>query len=210
MTVKNFPQCGFSGDTFKAWWAQNKTSMLVSGIGGAVSSGIGSGLSSLTTLAAGGMAVGTAIAPGVGTVAGAAIGAGIGVAQSLLQSATGALAEYNHMSALPDSSHGQAQTESLQAGIGRVGVTFYAVNIRREFAERIDDYFSQFGYKVGKIKYPNTHGRRSWNFVKTIGAEVQGPAPVEARTLFENMLNRGVTFWHINDVGNYSLDNSIV
>lgn len=210
LTVKNFPQCGFSGDTFKAWWAQNKTSMLVSGIGGAVSSGIGSGLSSLTTLAAGGMAVGTAIAPGVGTVAGAAIGAGIGVAQSLLQSATGALAEYTHMSALPDSSHGQAQTESLQAGIGRVGVTFYAVNIRREFAERIDDYFSQFGYKVGKIKYPNTHGRRSWNFVKTIGAEVQGPAPVEARTLFENMLNRGVTFWHVNDVGNYSLDNSIV
>lgn len=186
LTVKNFPQCGFSGDTFKAWWAQNKTSMLVSGIGGAISGAISGAMS--------------------GGVTGAIASAGM----SLLGSATNVLSETAHMSALPDSSHGQAQTESLQAGIGRVGVTLYAVNIRREFAERIDDYFSQFGYKVGKIKYPNTQGRKSWNFVKTIGAEVQGPAPVEARTLFENMLNRGVTFWHVNDVGNYSLDNSIM
>lgn len=185
LTVKGFPQCGFSGDTFKAWWAQNKSSMLISGVAGAVSSTVS------------------------GFVSGGVVGAVAGAGMSLFGSATNALAESQHVSALPDSAKGQAQTESLQSGIGRMGITFYAVQIQAEYAERIDDYFSQFGYKVGKIKYPNTQGRKSWNFVKTVGANVQGPVPVEAKKLFEDILNRGVTFWHVNDVGNYSLDNSI-
>lgn len=96
------------------------------------------------------------------------------------------------------------------AAIDRCAVTFYAVNIRAEYAKRIDDYFSMFGYKVNRIEYPNTTGRRSWNFVKCNGANVEGDVPLTAKLCFENALNNGVTFWHVDDVGNYSLDNSIV
>lgn len=205
LTLKNFPQCGFSGDTFKAWWAQNKNSMLTSATGGAVSSVISGAISG----AAGGGIAGSII-PGVGTVAGAVIGGALGAVGSIFSTATNSLSEYQHIQALPDSSRGQAQTESLQASIYRNGITRYALTIQAEYAKRIDDYFSLFGYKTNRVKYPNTHGRKSWNFVKTIDANVGGPVPVEAKTLFETILNRGVTFWHVDDIGNYALDNSIV
>lgn len=78
-----------------------------------------------------------------------------------------------------------------------------------EYARIIDEYFTAFGYKVCRIKTPNITGRPSWNYVKTIGAQVGGNIPEYAETALKAMLNNGVTFWHTNDVGNYSLDNSI-
>ena len=78
-----------------------------------------------------------------------------------------------------------------------------------EYARIIDEYFTAFGYKICRIKAPNITGRASWNYVKTIGAQVSGNIPEYAETALKAMLNNGVTFWHTNDVGNYSLDNSI-
>lgn len=209
--VTNWPQCGFSGDTFKAWWAQNKTSMLTSAGLSAFSSALGGGAARSGVGAVIGGAIGSALLPGAGTAIGAVAGGAIGGAvSSLFNSATGALVESQHMAALPDSCKGQASTPSLMAAIDRCAVTFYAVNIRAEYAKRIDDYFSMFGYKLNRIEYPNTTGRKSWNFVKCNGANVEGDVPLTAKLCFENALNNGVTFWHVDDVGNYSLDNSIV
>lgn len=78
-----------------------------------------------------------------------------------------------------------------------------------EYAQIIDEYFTAFGYKVCRIKAPNITGRPSWNYVKTIGAQVGGNIPEYAETALKAMLNNGVTFWHTNDVGNYSLNNSL-
>lgn len=81
--------------------------------------------------------------------------------------------------------------------------------IPKEYAQIIDEYFTAFGYKVCRIKAPNITGRTSWNYVKTIGANISGNVPEYAETALKGMLNNGVTFWHTNDVGNYSLDNSL-
>lgn len=78
-----------------------------------------------------------------------------------------------------------------------------------EYAKIIDDYFSAFGYKICRIKAPNIKGRESWNFVKTIDSNLTGNAPEKATQIIRQILDRGVTFWHTNDVGNYSLNNNI-
>lgn len=88
-------------------------------------------------------------------------------------------------------------------------VRLVAKQILPEYAKIIDEYFTAFGYKVCRIKAPNITGRPSWNYVKTIGAQVSGNIPEYAETALKAMLNNGVTFWHTNDVGNYGLDNSI-
>lgn len=212
--VNGWPQCAFSGDTFKAWWAQNKDAKLTTAVGSAVSSGISGGLGGSSIGGTIGGVIGSLIAPGVGTAAGAAVGSAVGgalggIASSLFSSATNALAESQHVAALPDSCRGQAMTPSLMTGIGRMAVTMYAVNIRAEYARRIDDFFSMFGYKTNRIKTPNLDGRSSWNYVKTVGALVEGNVPISAARLLQDMLNRGVTFWHVDDVGNYGLSNPI-
>lgn len=83
------------------------------------------------------------------------------------------------------------------------------MQIRSEYAKIIDDYLSAFGYKVCRIKTPNITGRANWNFVKTIDANVVGNIPDRAGKKLRQLFDRGITIWHTDDVGNYSLDNSI-
>lgn len=83
------------------------------------------------------------------------------------------------------------------------------MQIRPEYAKIIDDYLSTFGYKVCRIKTPNITGRASWNFVKTIDANVVGDIPDRAAKKLRQLFDHGITIWHTDDVGNYSLDNSI-
>lgn len=84
------------------------------------------------------------------------------------------------------------------------------MQIRPEYAKIIDDYLSAFGYKVCRIKQPNITGRTSWNFVKTIDCVIDGNAPDYAIKNIRTLFDRGLTLWHNNDVGNYSLNNGIV
>lgn len=83
------------------------------------------------------------------------------------------------------------------------------MQIRPEYAKIIDDYLSTFGYKVCRIKTPNITGRASWNFVKTIDANVVGDIPDRAAKKLRQLFDHGITIWHTDDVGNYLLDNSI-
>ena len=82
--------------------------------------------------------------------------------------------------------------------------------VRAEIAKQIDDYFTMYGYTVSEIKMPNLTGRQSWNYVKTNGASVVGKVPANVLKRINSLFDRGLTFWHIDDVGNYALSNSIV
>ena len=74
-----------------------------------------------------------------------------------------------------------------------------------------------FGYAVNKVKYPNVftqlHIRPHWNYLQTTNAHIH-PAltkglPTDSEEVITKILNKGITFWNnINEVGNYSLDNS--
>lgn len=132
--------------------------------------------------------------------AGAAINAGLAIADSIADLRTRSL-----------NSQTVAGTQSVSqlAYDTQLIIRIVSKQILPEYAQIIDEYFTAFGYKVCRIKAPNITGRPSWNYVKTIGAQVSGNIPEYAETALKAMLNNGVTFWHTNDVGNYSLNNSL-
>lgn len=132
--------------------------------------------------------------------AGAAINAGFAIADSIADLRTRSL-----------NSQTVAGTQSVSqlAYDTQLIIRIVSKQILPEYAQIIDEYFTAFGYKVCRIKAPNITGRPSWNYVKTIGAQVSGNIPEYAETALKAMLNNGVTFWHTNDVGNYSLNNSL-
>lgn len=77
-----------------------------------------------------------------------------------------------------------------------------AANIRS-----IDQYFSRYGYRTNRLKKPNVDTRPHWNYVKTAGAVVGGPIGMVAREEIEAQMDKGVTFWHVNNgitIGDYS------
>lgn len=145
-----------------------------------------------------------------GAIARAAAGDVAGASLSLLSSVGSTVAKLEDMKAIPNQLIGSASAPEVNAVAKRMGVYAYCRCIKEEYAKIIDDYFTRFGYKTNRIKVPNITGRAAFNFVKTIGAHVHGQIPVYVSEQMENMLNRGVTFWHSTDLGNYSLDNSIV
>jgi len=97
---------------------------------------------------------------------------------------------------------------STMVALRELNFRCYEINIVKEDAKRIDDFFSMYGYAVNEIKVPNIHQRPQWNFVKTEGCVVTGNVPNAIRTTIEQIFDSGVRFWNNGDnIGKYYLAN---
>lgn len=184
LTLSNFPLCSWNYDTYRQWFAQNMNSMATSLLSGGVST-----LSSIVT----------------GNVAGAVGGLG-GVAQTSL----GILGKDADMQVLPPVFKGSLNVTNGNYAISHQCFSAYNVYLDTDIAERIDSFFDRFGYNTQKTKVPNYTSRTNWNYVKTNGCILTANAPLDAVESIRAAFDRGITFWHTTDVGNYSLPNGVV
>lgn len=102
-----------------------------------------------------------------------------------------------------------ASTDNNLCAINHMGFLIRSKSLMEDYARSLDAFFDQFGYEVDRLKVPNRTGRPSWNYVKTVGANVGGNIPADRLALINQTLDNGVTFWHTTDVGNYSLANGL-
>lgn len=118
------------------------------------------------------------------------------------------MATVKDMETLPPTYHG-TQNGSINILLDRQTFTFEKKTITRDYAQRIDDFFSRFGYATKKLKVPNRNSRPHWNYVKTSGCTLKGSIPKDDERVICAIHDNGVTYWkHGNEVGDYSLDNS--
>ena len=188
----SFPMCSFSSDTYRAWLAQNKSSIALSQVHTAVDSVLG---------------LGTSIAG----LAGGSLQGGINGASkttSAFWDALGMLANQTDRSRNAGVTHGKALSENVMTGIKECGVDFYEMSCKRQFAEMADSFFEQFGYPINKITTPNLRSRSRWNYVKTSHCGFTGNIDLDQLKKLRNIFNNGVTLWHTDDIGNYSLSNN--
>jgi hypothetical protein len=186
LIVGNFPQCAYSVDTFKAYVAQNATRMSYEAVTGLAQTAVGG----VAMYATGGLLGSSQVVGGLSQTA-------------------GMLATLADKSTLPP--HAKGVNSSIINMANEIkGFQFYYAYVRKEFAEIIDNYFSMYGYATHKMKVPNRSSRPHWNYVKTLNANIIGRVPSDDLKKIRNIYDRGVTFWkNGNEVGNYSLDNSI-
>ena len=100
-------------------------------------------------------------------------------------------------------------TDNNLCAIHLMGFLIRSKSLMEDYARSLDAFFDQFGYEVDRLKVPNRTGRPSWNYVKTVAANVGGNIPADRLALINQTLDNGVTFWHTTDVGNYSLSNGL-
>lgn len=118
-------------------------------------------------------------------------------------------AKLQDVSNIPPNVGGLSGAGSVTSALSRFDYSTYYMCVKPEYAENVDKFFDMFGYNTCTVKVPNTHSRPHWNYVKTIGCEIQGFLPQEAANIIKAVYDRGVTFWKNGDeVGNYTLDNS--
>lgn len=202
----SFPQCCYTNDTYKAWLAQNRGSLVAGALGSAaaIASGISvtPGLPSIpfTDMGASSTLAGTGAKVGFNTTP-SVVGGIIGAAALLGKM-------YDH-STLPPTAHGNGNGDLMyQADLGGFGI--YHKTITAEFAKRIDDFFQMFGYKQGKVGKPNLFARAKWVYVKTAGASIHGEMPSDDIRKIEAIYNKGIRFWDKSATfGDYSQTNPI-
>lgn len=68
--------------------------------------------------------------------------------------------------------------------------------ITGEFAEKIDNYFTMYGYATNKMKIPQFTSRPYWNYIKTVGINILGNIPSLDLKRLKDMFDNGVTMWH--------------
>lgn len=134
----------------------------------------------------------------------------IGSFADTMQNETNAFAALSKATRTPNTARGGMNSTTSLVNVGSYTMGFRKYTCRREMAKQIDDYYSVYGYLVAENKVPNITGRQSWNYVKTNGASVVGKVPADVLKAIIGLFDRGLTFWHTADVGNYALSNAIV
>lgn len=137
----------------------------------------------------------------------------LGMAQSFvggMQEMTNAYASLSRSMHVPNTTRSGTNSTTALVNLGSYTMGIRKYTCRYEMAKQIDDFFSVYGYTVAETKTPNITGRQSWNYVKTNGASIVGKVPSRVLSTIASMLDKGITFWHTDDVGNYSLPNGIV
>ena len=171
---QKFPTVSWNSDFYLNWVAVNGKYMEVQAGLTAMSWG-SSMLSGMLTGNVSGMVNGT-----------------MGLAQSVAQQAQ----QIREAKMTPDSARGNTNTGDLNYTLGKNCFTAYKMTIKKEYAKIIDDYFTAFGYRVNAFKVPNITGRKYWNYVHTIGANIEGNIPQADMDEIKSMFDRGITIWH--------------
>lgn len=163
------------------------------------------------TVATGGAAAPAALSTAVGPAAPAAIGPTMSGAMQAGARAVQAGTQLGVLSEIFDtkgqSSRGSPPTDILTFALGLHGFDFRRMCPDKETLERFDTFFDMFGYQVNKVKVPNLDTRAAWNYVKLNRPCIYGSVPVEGMAVIRAAFSRGIRLWHVDAVGDYSIQN---
>ncbi len=101
------------------------------------------------------------------------------------------------------SSAGDAMTFAMHLH----GFEFRRMCPDKDTLEKLDTFFDMFGYQVNKVKAPNLNTRAAWNYVKLNHPCIYGSVPVEGMAVIKGAFARGIRLWHVDAVGDYSIEN---
>ena len=177
LTLNNFPMCSWANDGYAQWLAMNK---------GTLGLGLATNIGEIA----------------VGAITRNVISVGVG-----LQGISSTLAQGINRSVQPQQAKGNLSGGGSAISCGLQTFHFMPTCITAEYAERIDKFFEMYGYKVATVKIPNKTGRPYWNYVKTLNCVATGSIPFNDMSKIKDIYNNGITFWHGDYVGNYSLNN---
>lgn len=199
------PQLSWVYGSYQNWLAQNQRAIELRETNLGLSFGASQGMATGALILAG-LAIGGPV--GLAGTAAYAASSGMNIA-NWTRGANELQAEIEIQKKIPNHVIG-ASTDNNLCAINHMGFIIRSKSLMEDYARSLDAFFDQFGYEVDRLKVPNRTGRPSWNYVKTVGANLGGDVPADRLAIINRTLDNGVTFWHTTDVGNYSLSNGLV
>lgn len=189
LSIRNYPVCTYTKDSYKEWKAQKMGSEVL----GATMSGVGSVVAGVGALAINPIAGGLAL---------------MGAGGSIIRNFGGIIADDLEASKKPNLVQNNNIDAESAITHNMFGFTAMRYSLSRAEAEEIDNYFTMFGYAYNKIMnvrdYLENSVRPSFRYIKTAGFNVQGNFPANYKLKFDEVFNNGITFWETTaTVGEY-------
>jgi hypothetical protein len=157
---------------------------------------------------------------GFGAMASGLTGNAVGVANGIQGMVTGAgntvlqlqaiQAKNKDIANTPPSIAKMGSNTSYTLGNNYNGLFIIKKQIKDEYIRKLEDFFNMFGYKLNEVKVPNFHTRQYWNYVQTKNCIIQANINNEDLQELKNIFDNGITLWHTDDIGNYSLSNGVI
>lgn len=191
LSMGGYPSCAWDADVYKLWLAQNQNqhqySLTTSGltIAGGIGAGVASGLTGNIMGAVGGIA--TAIHGG--------------------QQIGSLMAQTRDMAIQPPQSRG-SYSSSVNVSAGKHTFTIIHKGVTPEQLDRLDNYFTMYGYKLNTVRKPNLCARPAFTYIKTVGSAITANLCTEDLVKITSIFDRGVTFWVNGDkIADYTQNN---
>jgi hypothetical protein len=122
----------------------------------------------------------------------------------------GELAKQKDIANTPPSISGLGNNSYFDYGNNITGIYIIKKQIKQEYMNKLTDFFRMYGYKVNKVETPNFKSREHFNYIKTIGCNIQSMIANNDINQIKAIFDNGVTVWHVDDIANYFLENSEV
>lgn len=202
LTLSGYPTCAWSSDTYKAWLAQNSSSIKVQeaqaklNLLGSAISAVGAGF------------VASAMPAGQAMFGASALNQATNLA-SALTGIKALDARKEDIARLPPQAHGVPQS-NIAFNNQKLTFHFYYRYCRSEFMKLCDDFWTLYGYPIQQLAMPNINARPNYTYLKTNGANIKGNIPYNDITMIRKIYDNGITTWKsLSSVGNYNLSNDV-
>lgn len=96
---------------------------------------------------------------------------------------------------------------AFDVGHDFIGVYVVFKGLKYEYQRILESFFKQYGYQSNRVKVPNFRNRAHFNFVQTMNCVIQGNFSNDYLVQLQQIFDNGITLWHTDDIGNYSLSN---
>ena len=196
LMLGKFPICNYQVDMYTNWLTQNSVN-----VGGNTVTSDDLNIANASVGAISGV-IGSLLSGNIGGAITGAVSGGTSIASALIGQKQHEL--------IPPSVRGDLNSGDVVTADSKNNFRFFRMSIKKEYAEKIDDYFTRFGYQVNKLKTPNINTRTYWNYIQISDSDDLGFGNIPTTFIesINSIARRGVTIWHNHDnIGNYSLNN---
>lgn len=195
LTLTGVPKVPWITDSYKVWLAQKESQVALQNIDmerRLIFNPLSTGINMLQNLASGNVG---------------------GLSQSLIRASDTNYSVYAQQAQLEDaknmsnvvSNYGSSE---IYYKCGEYGFRALYTYVKEEYARKADAYFDVFGYAVNRVRRPNFFARRHYSYFQYAGFNLpQGhDIPDSARTEWQNVMQKGITFWDTDvNIGDYSV-----
>lgn len=116
-------------------------------------------------------------------------------------------AKLNDINNVPTNMSRLGDNNLFEFGHDITGVYVVYKQVKPEYKRKLEDFFHMFGYQTNEVKQLTLKNRQHFNFVKTQNVSITGNINAQDLEELRAIFDQGVTLWHVDDVGNYMLNN---